>query len=121
MQRDDDQCAVPQQTTLRRLAERGVEVGARSVDQMLEVVVTVLGPRAVPLEEPMRESLAEVLAHRTMPRVQERAGGKEVAIVSSKCDWSDDADCETAQGETVNAFVAGERCWRIVFQMAVQQ
>jgi hypothetical protein len=99
----------------------GIEVGARSVDQTLEVVVTVLGPREIPLEEAMRESLAEVLAHRTVQRVMEKTGGREVAIVSTKCDWSDDADCETAQGETVNAFGAGERCWRIVFQMAVQQ
>lgn len=90
------------------------------MDQMLEVVVTVLGPREVPLEEAMRESLAEVLAHHTVQKVKEKTGGREVAIVSSKCDWSDDADCETAQGGTVNAFMAGERCYRIVFQLALQ-
>jgi hypothetical protein len=104
------------EATLRHLALGPVEFLEETIE--FEVVATLLGPREEPLEEPMRESLASNLAGRATRVISKKAAGRPVVIVRSKCDYSDHADCEDAAGRQVNAFVAGERCYRIVLRIA---
>jgi hypothetical protein len=105
--------------TLRRLSLQPIE----TVGYTFEVVATILGPRDEPLEEPMRESLASHLAARIERAIREKnpEGHTPVGIASSKVDHSDEADCERAQGEKVNAFMAGERCYRIVVRISTAE
>jgi hypothetical protein len=116
----DDEGEKLREATLRRLSLRNVEQVPAHSGETFEVVVTILGPRDQPLEEPMRESLAEVLAGQASRVIDQRGAGRNVVgIAGSRCDWSDEADCQTADGGTVNAFQAGERCYRVVLRVGV--
>jgi hypothetical protein len=108
------------EATLRHLA-LPVEYVGKGTLETFEVVATVLGPRDEEElgEEPMRESLANHLAHRARIDIDAKAAGRNVVgIADSECDYSDEADCEGDQGHHVNAFVSGQRCYRIVLQIA---
>jgi hypothetical protein len=106
------------EATLRRLDLPTVH----GADESFEVYATVLGPREEPLEGPMRESLAEILAGRVRRAIVERAteGQVPVGITRVRVAHSDEADCEGPEGRQVSAFMAGERCYRIVLGIASQ-
>jgi hypothetical protein len=100
---------------LSQLSLQRIESGEWS----FEVVATVLGPRDEPLEEPAWRSLAAILAGRVNRAIEEKTpeDRRPIGIASSKVDYSDHANCEHPNGEQVNAFLAGERCYRIVLQV----
>jgi len=108
------------EATLRRLALPIDYVGKGTLETF-EVIATVLGPLDEEElgEETMRESLADRRAHRARIDIDTKAAGRNViGIADSDCDYSDEADCEGDQGGHVNAFVSGQRCYRIVLQVA---
>ena len=108
------------EATLRHM-ELPVEQSRSGASETFEVVATALGPRDEEElgEEPTRESLANHLAQRARIEIETKAAGRDVVgITESKCDYSDEADCESDRGRHVNAFVSGQRCYRIVLQVA---
>jgi hypothetical protein len=107
------------EATLRHLG-LPVEYVGKGTLETFEVVATALGPldEEELAEQPMRESLANHLAHRARIDIDAKAAGRDVVgIADSKCDYSDDADCEHEEGH-VSAFVSGQRCYRIVLHVA---
>ena len=109
-----------QEATLRHLALPVEYVGKETLETF-QVVATALGPRDEEElgQEPMRESLAKRLAHRARIEIDARAAGRNVVgIADSECDDSDEADCQDDRGDHVNAFISGQRCYRIVLQVA---
>jgi hypothetical protein len=84
----------------------------------IEVVATYLATREP--EEGMRESIGRVLADRARLAIDEKTDGGATGIASARVDFSDDADCEDHSGVVGNAFIRGERCYRLVLQVAVQ-
>jgi hypothetical protein len=107
------------EATLRRLGLPVEYVGKGTLDTF-KVVATSLGPldEEELAEEPMRESIANQLAHRARIDIDAKAAGRDVVgIADSRCDYSDDADCEDKEGH-LSAFVSGQRCYRIVLRVA---
>ena len=78
----------------------------------VEVVATVLADREP--DEAMRVSIGRVLAERARADLPANASG----VVDARVDSSDESDCEDLEGRTGNAFVRGERCYRLIL-MAV--
>jgi hypothetical protein len=85
----------------------------------IEVVATVLETR-----EPdggMKVSIGRVLAERARSAMTEKAGDRTPSgVISAEVDSSDHADCEDTQGRQGNAFIRGDRCYRIVLHIALR-
>jgi hypothetical protein len=107
------------EATLRRLSLQPTG----TVEYTFEVVATVPGPKDEPVEGPMRESLASHLAARVEKAIKEKKpdGHIPMGIASSRVDYSDHADCEGAEGQRVNVWLAGERCYRIVLRISTAE
>jgi hypothetical protein len=89
---------------------------SRSPDS-IEVVATLLATRE--LDEAMQATVGRVLAERARQVMSEKAGGRNpTAVISAEVDSSDDAECPDLQGDVGNASVRGERCYRIVLEVA---
>jgi hypothetical protein len=107
------------EATLRRLSLQRTGTAGYT----FEVVASVPGPKDEPLEGPMRESPASHLAVRVEKALKEKTpeGHTPLGSASSRVDYSDHADCEGAGGQTVNVWLAGERCYRIVLRVATAE
>ena len=83
----------------------------------IEAVATFLTTREP--DEGMQVSIGRVLAERAREAIGEHAEGRTPAgIISAEVDSADDADCKDLEGRVGNAFVRGERCYRLVLQVA---
>lgn len=82
-----------------------------------QVVATLLGPLE-PDEAEMKEIGSE-LARRAEVELVELTpeGFSPAGYVDMAFGRSDHADCQAPSGETVNAFLSGMRCYRVVFQV----
>lgn len=94
----------------------GLPVVERGPDS-IEVVATFLATREP--DEGMQVSIGRVLAERARKVMAEKAESRTPAgIISAEVDSSDHAYCEDLQGRVGNSFVRGERCYRIVLEVA---
>jgi hypothetical protein len=85
----------------------------------IEVVASFLTTREP--DAGMQVSIGRVLAERAREVIAEKAEGLEwtpEAIISAEVDSSDDADCKDVNNNVGNAFTRGERCYRLVLQVA---
>jgi hypothetical protein len=83
----------------------------------IEVVASLLATREP--DDGMKVSIGRVLAERARAAIAEQAKGQTpVSFSDATVDWSDDANCKDLQGQVGNAFVRGERCYRMVLHVA---
>lgn len=83
----------------------------------LKVVANCLATREP--DEAMQVSIGRVLAERARKVMIEDVGDRTPAsILHAKVEGSDQATCEDLQGESASAFERGERCYRLVLEVA---
>src|SRR5688572_19880770 len=102
---------------MKRIALDRLGLAEVRAEQGIEVVGTVRGPRE--LDDAARTALGETLASRIRNAIEARSINlADARIASAEIDSSDEADCEDLQGRMGNAFVMGDRCYRLVVRLA---
>lgn len=72
-------------------------------------------------DEAMQASIGRVLAERARPVMVKEAGDRTPAgILRAEVDGSDEATCEDLEGKSASAFERGERCYKLVLEVATE-
>jgi hypothetical protein len=71
------------------------------------------------LDDAGKPAVAKALAERLQRAAQQRSLSTPGArLAFAQVDSSDEADCEDLQGQLVNAFITGQRCYRLTVRLA---